>query len=40
MRTVLTHRFRQEEDPDIAPDAIVQSLGELPAIVAGWSGET
>ena len=22
MRTVLTHRFRQEEDPDIAPDAL------------------
>ena len=30
---------RQEEDPDIAPDALVRSLGELPAIVAGWSGE-
>src|SRR5262249_54901927 len=36
MRTVLTRRFRQEEDPDIVPDAVIQSLRELPGIVAGW----
>jgi len=40
MRTVLTHRFRQEEDSDITPDALIKSLEELPAIVAAWSEET
>jgi putative hydrolase of the HAD superfamily len=39
MRTVLTHRFRQEEDPDVRPDALITGLAELPGIVAGWSAE-
>ena len=37
MRTVLTHRFRQEESGDVVPDAVIDGLSELPAIVAGWS---
>jgi putative hydrolase of the HAD superfamily len=40
MRTVLTHRFRQEEDPDVVPDALIRSLGELPAVLSEWDGES
>jgi hypothetical protein len=40
MRTVLTHRFRQEDDPDVVPDALIRSLGELPAVLAEWDGES
>jgi putative hydrolase of the HAD superfamily len=36
MRTVLTHEFRQEEDPDIRADAVIGSLAELPGVLAGW----
>jgi putative hydrolase of the HAD superfamily len=32
MRAVLTHEWRQEEDPDGA-DAVIQRLGELPAVL-------
>jgi putative hydrolase of the HAD superfamily len=39
MRTVLTHRFRQEDDREISADARIQSLAELPDIVSGWEGE-
>jgi putative hydrolase of the HAD superfamily len=39
MRTVLTHRFRQEEDPQISADARIQSLDELPGVLSGWDGE-
>jgi putative hydrolase of the HAD superfamily len=39
MRTVLTHRFRQEDDPEIRADARIQSLAELPGVVSGWDGE-
>jgi hypothetical protein len=38
MRTVLTHRFRQEDDPDVVPDALIASLGELPAVLSGGAG--
>jgi putative hydrolase of the HAD superfamily len=37
MRTVLTHQFRQEDDPAITPDARIERLSELPAIVDGWA---
>lgn len=40
MRTVLTHRFRQEDDPDVVPDALIRSLGELPAVLSEWDGES
>jgi putative hydrolase of the HAD superfamily len=35
MRAVLTHQFRQEEDPDYAPDAVIKHLSELPAVLDG-----
>jgi len=37
MRTVLTHQFRQERDPDIRPDARIDHLSELPAVLEEWS---
>jgi HAD superfamily hydrolase (TIGR01509 family) len=40
MRTVLTHQFRQEVDPTVSPDAHIQTLAELPAILRGWRGES
>ena len=36
MRTVLTHEFRQESDPDIEPDAVIGSLTELPELLSSW----
>jgi putative hydrolase of the HAD superfamily len=36
MRTVLTHQFRQEEDPDIHPDGLIGHLAELPALLETW----
>ena len=36
MRTILTREFRQEEPGDVAPDAIVESLTEVPGVIAGW----
>jgi putative hydrolase of the HAD superfamily len=38
MRAVLTHQFRQEEDPSIEPDATIEHLGELPAVLGSWDG--
>ena len=38
MRTVLTREWRQEDDPGVA-DFVIQSLGELPAIVARFEPE-
>jgi hypothetical protein len=38
MRAVLTHQFRQEDDPDYAPDAVIQHLTELPAVLDRWNG--
>jgi putative hydrolase of the HAD superfamily len=37
MRAVLTREWRQEEDPGVA-DAVIQRLGELPAVVDRLSG--
>jgi FMN phosphatase YigB (HAD superfamily) len=39
MRTVLTHQFRQEHDDEIAADARVGHLRELPPILAEWGGD-
>ncbi len=36
MRTVLTHEFRQEEDPEIEPDAVIGSLRDLPELLQSW----
>jgi putative hydrolase of the HAD superfamily len=39
MRAVLTRQFRQEDPRDAAvpPDAVIASLGELPAVLAQWA---
>jgi putative hydrolase of the HAD superfamily len=34
MRGILTRQFRQENDPDFAPDAVIEDLKELPDVVA------
>jgi HAD superfamily hydrolase (TIGR01662 family) len=31
MRAILTRQFRQEDDPDYAPDAVIEHIAELPA---------
>ena len=36
MRTILTREFRQEEPGDVEPDAVVDSLTEVPGVIAGW----
>lgn len=36
MRTILTHEFRVEEPGHVRPDAVVQRLGEIPDVLAGW----
>jgi HAD superfamily hydrolase (TIGR01509 family) len=33
MRAVLTRQFRQEDDPEYAPDAVIPHLSELPAVL-------
>jgi putative hydrolase of the HAD superfamily len=33
MRGILTRQFRQEDDPDFAPDAVIENLKELPDVV-------
>jgi putative hydrolase of the HAD superfamily len=38
MRGVQTRQFRQEADPDIRPDAVVDHLRELAPVLAGWGG--
>jgi HAD superfamily hydrolase (TIGR01662 family) len=35
MRAVLTHQFRQEDDPEYAPDAVIKDLSELPEVLEG-----
>lgn len=37
MRAILTHQFRQEEDPDFAPDAVIKHISELPAVLEEWN---
>jgi FMN hydrolase / 5-amino-6-(5-phospho-D-ribitylamino)uracil phosphatase len=36
MRTVLTRQYRQEEDPNTKPDAVIDHLSELPAVLKEW----
>lgn len=37
MKAILTHQYRQEEpDENLKPDAIVQHVTEVPAVVRGW----
>jgi putative hydrolase of the HAD superfamily len=38
MRAVLTRQFRQEDDPEYSPDATIDHLSELPAILRSWNG--
>jgi HAD superfamily hydrolase (TIGR01662 family) len=38
MRTVHTRQFRQEDDPSVQPDAVIQHLKELPGILRRWGG--
>jgi hypothetical protein len=38
MRGVQTRQFRQESDPDIEPDAVVDHLRELAAVLTRWGG--
>lgn len=37
MRGVLTRQFRQEDDPDFAPDAVIGHLSELPVVLEKWN---
>jgi len=36
MRTVLTRQYRHEDDPTITPDAVVEHLSQLPAVLEEW----
>lgn len=38
MRAVLTRQFRQEDDPDYQPDAVIEHLAELPETLEKLSG--
>jgi putative hydrolase of the HAD superfamily len=38
MRAVLTRQFRKEEDDRFRPDAVIEHLRELPAVLARWGG--
>ncbi|MGH2554506.1 MAG: HAD family hydrolase [Actinomycetota bacterium] len=37
IRAVLTRQFRQEDDPDFAPDAVIKHISELPAVLEEWN---
>jgi putative hydrolase of the HAD superfamily len=37
MRAVQTRQFRQEDDPDYHPDAVIEHLSELPRVLEGLS---
>jgi putative hydrolase of the HAD superfamily len=37
MRAVLTRQFRQEDDPDFAPNAVIKHISELPAVLEEWN---
>jgi HAD superfamily hydrolase (TIGR01509 family) len=39
MRTVLTHEFRREEPGEIRPDAVIDTLAQLPELLEGWRTE-
>jgi putative hydrolase of the HAD superfamily len=36
MRAVQTRQFRQEQDPEVAPDAVIEHLRDLPEVLAAW----
>jgi putative hydrolase of the HAD superfamily len=36
MRGVLTREYRQETDPEITPDAVIETFAELPGVLSGW----
>ena len=38
MRAVHTRQFRIEEDPTVQPDATIERLSELPAVLESWGG--
>jgi putative hydrolase of the HAD superfamily len=38
MRAVQTRQFRQEHDPDVMPDAVIDHLRELPGVLSRWAG--
>ena len=38
MRAVQTRQFRQEENPDVVPDAVIDHLSELPGELERWPG--
>jgi putative hydrolase of the HAD superfamily len=38
MRTVQTRQFRQEQDPSVQPDAVIDHLRKLPGVLAAWRG--
>ena len=38
MRAVQTRQFRREEDADVAADAVIDHLSELPAALERWPG--
>ena len=37
MRAILTRQFRQEDDPDFAPDAVIKHISDLPAVLEEWN---
>ncbi len=36
MRGILTHQFRQEEEPTVQPDAVIEHISEVPEVVRKW----
>lgn len=38
MRAVQTRQFRQEENPDVEPDAVIDHLRELAGVLESWRG--
>jgi len=38
MRAVLTRQWRQEDDPEFEPDAVIDDLGELDDALQKWGG--
>ncbi|MDP8956914.1 MAG: HAD family hydrolase [Actinomycetota bacterium] len=38
MRAVQTRQFRQEENPEVVPEAVIDHLRELPGVLERWPG--
>jgi FMN phosphatase YigB (HAD superfamily) len=38
MRAVQTRQFRREDDPAYKPDAVIDDITELPAVLRPWGG--